>query len=173
MKILCKHFACPQHFLEWMNELRRAKRNKLQNAHCVDFSNVKQLFSSSALSSDPPSTSIVADSLSNRLVAKSLFIVMLKIRPGVAHEPMQKSQKAKALTNPSPYQSVSIIRNALPKLNHCSIAKKITNIDTDTASGHYRFCYMRRNKTEGKQQELVMNERGFSISLDSLIVFDS
>lgn len=103
----------------------------------------------------------------------SLWCLSLKIRPGVAHEPMQKSQKAKVLTNPSPYHSVSIIRNALPKLNHCSIAKKITNINTDTASGHYRLCYMRRNKTEGKQQELVMNERGFSISPDSLIVFNS
>lgn len=51
-----------------------------------------------------------------------------RIRPGVAHEPRQKSQKARALANPPPYHSVSIIRNARPKLNHCSVAKKITTL---------------------------------------------
>lgn len=69
-----------------------------------------------------------------------------RIRPGVAHEPREKSQKARALANPPPYHSVSIIRNALAKLNHCSFAKKIRTLSTDAASRHYRLWDRRRNK---------------------------
>lgn len=61
-----------KHILRFLLKLKGLCNNSL----CVALSNVKQTLSSSPHSSDPPCTSIVADSLSNRLVAKSLFIVM-------------------------------------------------------------------------------------------------
>lgn len=116
---------------------------------CAAFSNDKQTFSSSPLSQ----VTLLAQAASQTLCQTgwwrnhcSLWCLMSRIHPGVAHEPRQKNQKARALANPSPYHSVSIIRNALPKLNHCSSANKITNISSDTASGHYRPRDWRRNK---------------------------
>lgn len=100
----------------------------------------------------------------------SLWCPLPWIHPGVAHEPVQKSQKAEALANPSPYHSVSIIRNARPKLNHCSAANKITNISTDIASGHSRLWDWRRNEVQRNNNEWEMEEASFDISPDSLIL---
>lgn len=47
---------------------------------CVAFSNDRQTFCGSLLRADPPCTSIVEDSLSNRLVVKSQLIVMLVVK---------------------------------------------------------------------------------------------
>lgn len=44
--------------------------------------------------------------------------------PGVAHEPGLRNQKAKSLTNPSPYHSVSTSRNALSKLKALFFCQK-------------------------------------------------
>lgn len=105
------------------------------------------------VSAPPSSLTHLAQALSRTLCQTGrwrnhspLWCPSSRIRPGVAHEPRQKSQKARALTNPPPYHSVSIIRNALPKLNHCSVAKKITALSTAAASRHDRLWDRRRNK---------------------------
>lgn len=115
--------------------------------HSTAFSNVKY---APAL---PSLLTLLAQALSRTLCQTGrwrnhspLWCPSSRIRPGVAHEPRKKSQKARVLTKPPPYHSVSIIRNALPKLSHCSFAKKITTLSTDAASGHYRLWDRRRNK---------------------------
>lgn len=149
--------------------------------HCAASSNGKYVSAPPSPAPPPlPLLTHLAQALSQTLCQTGrwrnhspLWCPSSRIRPGVAHEPRQKSQKTRARANPPPYHSVSIIRNARPKLNHCSVAKKITTLKHCRGLRARPSLGQEEKQTEEEQQELVMNERGFDFTPDSLILSNS